>query len=171
MIVAEVSGVDYYDYIRRNIYEPAGMSNSDHYDRTRPIPNLADGYWKDDADEWTKNIFLLSPRGTPAGGGYSTVEDLLAFDVALREGKLVGAEMREQLFSPDPERNSPAYGYGFMVSSLAPDREVGHGGTYFGVSARLSIFLDSGDTFVALCNGPAAQTAYTKALELIERSK
>jgi len=58
-----------------------------------------------------------------------------------------------------------------MVSSLAPDREVGHGGTYYGVSARLSMFLDSGYTFVALCNGPAAQTAYTKALELIERSK
>ncbi len=171
VIVSEVSGMDYYDYIRKNIYEPAGMRNSDHYDRTRPITSMADGYWKDDEGEWTKNIFLLSPRGTPAGGGYSTVDDLLAFDSALRANKLVSEGMRERLFAPDPDGNSPAYGYGFMISGLAPDSEVGHGGTYYGVSARLSMFLDSGYTFVALCNGPAAQTAYTKALELIERAK
>lgn len=171
VIVARVSGMDYYDSIRQNIYEPAGMTNTDHYDRTRPIPNLADGYYKDEDGQWTKNVFLLSPRGTSAGGGYSTVEDLLAFDVALRANKLVGAETRDRLFAPDPERNSPAYGYGFIISALAPDHEVGHGGTYPGVSAHFSMFLDSGYTFVALCNGSEAQTAYTKALELIERAK
>ncbi|MCP3979156.1 MAG: serine hydrolase [bacterium] len=171
VIVSHVSETDYYDYIRRQVYGPAGMKNSDHYDRTRPNPDIADGYWTDEDGVLTKNDFLLSPRGTPAGGGHSTVEDLLAFDVALRADKLVGEEMRDRLFAPDPERNSPAYGYGFIISALAPDHEVGHGGTFPGVSAHLSMFLDSGYTFVALCNGPAAQTAYTKALELIERSK
>ena len=28
--------MDYYEYVRRNIYRPAGMKNSDHYDHTRP---------------------------------------------------------------------------------------------------------------------------------------
>ena len=99
------------------------------------------------------------------------MDDLLAFDVALRTNKLVGEKMRETLFAPDPDRNSPAYGYGFIISALAPDKEVGHGGTFPGVSAHLSMFLDSGYTFVALCNGDGAPTAYTKALELIERRK
>ncbi len=146
------------------------MKNSDSYDRTLPIPNLADGYWKDEG-VWRKNTFMLSARGTSAGGGYSTVADLLAFDTALRSNKLLTEEMRDRLFTPDAERNSPGYGYGFIIGALAPDREVGHGGSYYGASAQLSMFLDSGYTFVALCNDSAAQTAYMKALVLIEQTK
>jgi CubicO group peptidase (beta-lactamase class C family) len=171
VIVSQASGMDYYDYIRKNIYEPAGMNNTDHYDRTLPDPRIADGYWKDENGDWRRNIFLLSPRGTSAGGGYSTVGDLLAFDMALRSEQLLGKEMRDLLFTRDAQRNSPSYGYGFMIISLAPNREVGHGGTYYGVSAHLSMFLDSGYTLVALSNGPGAQLAYPKAMELIARTR
>ncbi len=38
--------------------------------------------------EWS-NIYALPPRGTPTGGGYFTVEDLLKFDHALRNHKLL----------------------------------------------------------------------------------
>jgi len=157
-------------YVRAHIYGPAGMSSSDHFDRTLPIPGLADGYWEYEG-EIRRNTLLLTPRGTSAGGGYSTVDDLLAFDRALRSNKLVSAEMRERLLAPDPERSSPSYGYGFMIMALGEDREVGHGGKFPGTSAHLSIFLDSGYTFVALCNGPGAQIAYSRALGLIERAK
>ena len=109
VIVAKVSDMDYYEYVRRNIYRPAGMKNSDHYDHTRPTPGLADGYWTYEG-ELRKNTLLLAPRGTSAGGGYSTAEDLLAFDTALRSNKLLSAEMRDRLFTPDPERNSPSTG-------------------------------------------------------------
>jgi len=170
VIVANVSGMEYYEYVRRNIYGPAGMKNSDHYDHTRPTPGLADGYWTYEG-ELRKNTLLLAPRGTSAGGGYSTVEDLLAFDIALRSNKLLSAEMRDRLFTPDPQRNSPSYGYGFMIRARAPDREVGHGGTFPGTTAQLSMFLDSGYTFVALCNGVGAPVAYNKVLGLIERAK
>jgi len=170
VIVAHVSGMDYFEYIRRNVYGPAGMKSSDHYDHTIPTPGLADGYFRHEG-EIHKNTLLLAPRGTSAGGGYSTVEDLLAFDIALRSEELLSAEMRDWLFTPDPERNSPSYGYGFMVHELAPDWEVGHGGTFPGTTAQLAMFLDSGYTFVALCNGLGAQAAYNKAIELIERAK
>ncbi len=42
-IIEVISGQDYYDYIRENIYEPAGMKDSDHYELDRPVPNLATG--------------------------------------------------------------------------------------------------------------------------------
>lgn len=169
VIVAHVSGMDYFDYVRRHVYDPAGMTRSDHYDVTRPPAGLADGYWRDEGVV-RKNVLFLTPRGTPAGGGYSTVRDLLAFDAALRSGKLVSAAMRGQLFAPDPERSSPGYGLGFMIHALGEDREVGHGGTFPGVSSMLAMFLDSGYTFVALSNGDGgAHTAYNKFLTLIDR--
>ena len=94
-IIESVSGMDYYDYIRKNIYEPAGMTNTDSYDKDGPVVNLAMGYTNmNGADlegtgyEWN-NMYSLPPRGTPTGGGYSTVEDLLKFDKALRNFKLL----------------------------------------------------------------------------------
>ena len=94
-VIEAVSGTDYYDYIRKNIYEPAGMTNTDSYDKDGPVENLAMGYTNmNRADregtgyEWN-NMYSLPPRGTPAGGGYSTVEDLLKFDKALRGFKLL----------------------------------------------------------------------------------
>ena len=148
----------------------AGMKNSDHFDHTVPNENLADGYFQYEG-KVRKNTLYLAPRGTSAGGGYSTVDDMLAFDQALRSNKLLKPETRDLLFSPQPERNSPSYGYGFMIVALGSDREVGHGGTFPGTTTYLSIYLDSGYTFVALCNGRGAQAAYNKALGLIERLK
>lgn len=80
-IVESVSGQTYFEYVRENVAKPAGMINTDCYDMDRPIENLALGYIKepatDDQPEWRSNIFMHVAKGGPAGGGYSTVEDLL----------------------------------------------------------------------------------------------
>ena len=97
-IIEKVTGMDYFKYIRDKIYKPAGMSNSDSYDRDGPVDNLAVGYTNGNSMDkintgynW-ENTYMLAPRGTPAGGGYSTAEDMLKYDTAIRIGKLVGKE-------------------------------------------------------------------------------
>ena len=104
-IIEEVSGLDYFDYIKKNIYDPSGMSNTDTYHRDDLIENLAVGYTNmnpNDPDgkgyEWS-NTYMLSPRGTPAGGGYSTTEDLLKFDKALRNHRLLNSDYTQYLLS------------------------------------------------------------------------
>ena len=168
VIVAQVSGEDYFDYIREHIYKKAGMASTDSFDIRRPVPNLAVGYSRDE-DDWLNNTMMLSPRGTSAGGGYSTVEDLLRFDQALRSGRLIQPASVHLLCSPKPDSNSPSYGYGFMIMGPASDRIVGHGGSFPGVSAHLSIYLDTGYTFAVLSNGDGAQLLTAKIIELIAR--
>jgi CubicO group peptidase (beta-lactamase class C family) len=167
-VIEKVTGQSYYDYIRENIYKPAGMVNSDCYDLDRVNPNLAVGYEKDyteDGARFRNNIFSHVIRGGAAGGGYSTVEDLLRFDVALRSNKLVGAEYVKLLLSPKPELNSPDYGYGFGI-----DREnqiAGHSGGFEGISSNLDMFLNSGYTAVVLSNyGGASFPVQEKMREL-----
>src|SRR5262249_4825572 len=46
-VVEKVSGQSYYDYVRENIYRPAGMTNSDCYELDRVNTNLAVGYEKE----------------------------------------------------------------------------------------------------------------------------
>jgi CubicO group peptidase (beta-lactamase class C family) len=152
-VIEKATGQSYYDYVRENIYKPAGMINSDCYDLDRVNPNLAVGYEKeytDDGVQFRNNIFSHVIRGGAAGGGYSTVEDLMRFDVALRSNKLVGAEYVKLLLSAKPELNSASYGYGFQIDGA--NRIVGHGGGFEGISSNLDMFLNSGYTAVVLSN-------------------
>lgn len=169
VVIESATGENYFEYIRKNIYEPAGMINSDCYDMDRPVPNLAIGYTKD-AGEWQNNLYMHVIRGGPAGGGFSTVEDLLNFDIALRSGKLLSPEFRDMVWSPKPELNSPEYGFGFGISGEAGNRIVGHGGGFPGINAKLDMYLDSGYTVAVMSNyDGAAETVATKIRELIGR--
>jgi CubicO group peptidase (beta-lactamase class C family) len=168
-VIEKASGQDYFTYIRENIYKPAGMINSDCYELDRVTPNLAVGYDKQFDDKgytFQNNIFKHVMRGGPAGGGYSTVEDLHRFAVALRAGKLVGAEYVKLLLAAKPELNSPNYGYGFGIT--AEPRIAGHSGGFPGISSNLDMFLDSGYIAVVMSNyGGASRLASEKMRELV----
>ena len=93
-IVEKVSGEDYYKYVREHIYKPAGMKDTDSYELDAPVPNRAVGYTRESphgpapGGGRRNNLYITFVKGSPAGGGYSTVDDMLAFDGALRSGKL-----------------------------------------------------------------------------------
>ncbi|HZG53950.1 MAG TPA: serine hydrolase domain-containing protein [Pyrinomonadaceae bacterium] len=169
-VIEKATGQSYFDYVRENIYKPAGMTNTDAYELDLVTPNLAVGYQKEFNEDGTvrfrNNVFQHVIRGGPAGGGYSTVGDLLKFDTALRAGKLVGAEYVKQLLSAKPELNSPEYGYGFGVDTK--NRIVGHSGGFAGISSNLDMFLDSGYTAIVMSNyGGGSQPVIRKLQELI----
>lgn len=166
-VIESVTGQSYFDYVRENIFKPAGMSDTDSYEMDRPIPNLAIGYTKR-PDGWYNNILMHVVRGGPAGGGYSTVRDLLKFDRALRSGKLVNEITFNSLTTPKPELNSPHYGYGFGIHGTQNDRIVGHTGGFPGVSADFKMFLDQGYTVAVLSNyGGAAHAVSERIMELM----
>jgi CubicO group peptidase (beta-lactamase class C family) len=152
-VIEVASGQSYFDYVRENIYKPAGMTNTDTYELDRVNPNLAVGYEKRFTDagvDWVNNVFSHVMRGGPQGGGFSTVEDLFKFDQALRSGKLVSAESFKILTSAKPELNSPNYGYGFQIdSSLGV---AGHGGGFTGISSNLDMYLGSGWSAIVMSN-------------------
>lgn len=152
-VIEVASGQSYFDFVRENIYKPAGMTNTDCYELDRVNQNLAVGYDKQFTDEgvrWQNNIFAHVMRGGPQGGGYSTVEDLLRFERALRTGKLVSQKTFRLLTTPKPELNSPNYGYGFGINAAAGS--FGHSGGFPGISSNLDMFRDSGWTAIVMSN-------------------
>jgi CubicO group peptidase (beta-lactamase class C family) len=157
-IVEKVAGKSYFDYVRERIHEPAGMVNTDAYEMDDVVPNLAIGYVRDrqEPSRWRNNLFMHVIKGGPAGGGFSTAEDLIRFAEALRTGKLLKQKTWELLASPKPELHSPDYGYGFQVS--ADGNVVGHSGGFPGISAQLAIYLKGGYAVAAMSNygAPAA---------------
>ncbi|MQY61528.1 serine hydrolase, partial [bacterium] len=171
VVIESVTGQSYFDYIRKNIYEPAGMKNSDSYEMDYPVGNLAIGYSLDRKSEygWQNNLFKHVIKGGPAGGGFSTVGDLHGFARALQTGKLVSVDSLKTLWKDHSGEN---YGYGFRVVQGPNGKVVGHGGGFPGINGQLDIYLDKGYIVAVLSNydhgaSPVAQ----KISQLLARVK
>jgi CubicO group peptidase (beta-lactamase class C family) len=168
-VIEMASGTGYFDYVRKHVYGPAGMSDTDSYDMDAPVENLAMGHTKR-GSEWFENTFMHVIRGGPAGGGFSTAPDLLRFARAMQDGTLVSAGSREAMWTPKPELSSPDYGYGFQVGGAPEDRVVGHGGGFPGINSNLDIFVDSGYVSIVLTNvDQGAQPVVQRIQEMIGR--
>jgi CubicO group peptidase (beta-lactamase class C family) len=171
-VIETASGRNYFDFVREEIYAPAGMVNTDCYDMDKPVPNLAIGYSKERTPEgvgWINNLYQHVIRGGPAGGGFSTVEDLYRFARALVGGKFVSAEMVRTLTTSKPEIGSQNYGYGFRIGGEPGNRIVGHSGGFSGISSNLDIYLDSGFVAVVMSNySQGSQAIERKTGELIQ---
>lgn len=154
LVVEKVSGQSYYGYVQKHIYNKANMLNSGSFELDSVTDNLASGYLKRmHSDQWVDSIYARAIKGSPAGGGFSSAEDLYQFAIALTEFRLLGKKLTEDAYTEKTQYNSAFwYGYGFSVSGEENNRVVGHGGAYLGVDARLDIHLDSGFIVVILAN-------------------
>jgi CubicO group peptidase (beta-lactamase class C family) len=93
LLIERLSGQDYYTYVREHIFKPAGMTGTASYAVDSLPPNTAIGYTRGDEDAPASaplraNSGDLPGRGSSAGGGYSTAQDLLRFLQALRENRI-----------------------------------------------------------------------------------
>jgi CubicO group peptidase (beta-lactamase class C family) len=93
LLIERLSGQDYYSYVKQHIFEPAGMTRTGSYFVDSLPPNTAIGYTRGDRSAPPgapvhPNSAELPGRGSSAGGGYSTAQDLLKFLKALRERRI-----------------------------------------------------------------------------------
>ncbi len=115
-VVERASGQSYYDYVQQHVFEPAGMVNTGYHAPDDRAPNTAIPYttapavlgdFGEDArrpSERRPATSLLAYRGSSAGGGYSTAEDLLRLSRALHARRLLNAAFTDSLldFRPGP---------------------------------------------------------------------
>ena len=105
------------------------------------VPDRSIGYTREDPTKpWAPNTDTLPYRGTSAGGGYSTVTDLLRFANALTKHELLDARHTELLTTSKTETpNGGKYGYGFGEGTTDGVRCLGHGGGAPGMNGDLQI--------------------------------
>lgn len=166
-VIEAVSGQDYFEYVRENIFDPAGMINSDpNGARDAPAVNTATGYTNmNPYDQERKgyrwsNIYMIAATGTPAGGGYSTAEDLLAFDTAMRNNRLMSAAYTNFFYNRFQ---------GSVDSAEPPSRTMGFAGGAPGVNTFFAVDLKDGYTIIILSNYdmPVADTVGRAIIEML----
>lgn len=159
-IIENVSGENYFDYIQRHVFAPAGMRASG-FDRLDEVtPNLAVGYFHEGvfSTEWKADWLKLGVKGGPSGGGYSNNTDLLRFASALREGKLVKPATLAKMFDDEVPAGPGGYAAGFGDRLSHGDHVRGHAGGIEGTTANLQLIWKGGAAVALTSNEGPSQT-------------
>lgn len=158
MLVEEVSGMQWADYVQRNIYDPLGMTASSV---DKDVPGLTVPYGRRLPDGTRAVIPFVDARGMAAATGItSNVEDMARFVSAqFRRGKRGGAQilstgsLREMHRVRSMENDwESGYGIGFSSNRIKDKVWVGHGGGYPGNTTQTFIQLDDKVGVIVLTN-------------------
>lgn len=142
-VIEGAAGTTFLDYLRRNIFEPAGMHSTRDDDPFVIIRDRASGYRVSADSTKLENARAVDMSNKmPAGGFLSTAEDLVRFAAAFMNDELVTPWTRTTMLTPQHTRDGTTTGYG-LGWALFPDelwygeREAFHGGGTPGVSTML----------------------------------
>jgi CubicO group peptidase (beta-lactamase class C family) len=170
LVIERVSGETYYDYVRRHIFTPAGMINTDNFAPRDDVPNLALGYTR----RLGEGPPVTGPRkintdfihrGAASGGGYSTVEDLFRFARALLGHKLLNKEHTELMMTGKVATDRGGkYGFGMAETFIDGARVVGHSGGAPGINGQLDMYPERGYTVAVMTNYDGSARAVVERL-------
>jgi len=158
MIIEQVSGERWADYVDRNIFKPLGMRASSV---DQNVPGLALPYGRRMPDGTREVLPFVDARGMAAATGVtSNLEDMAKFVSAqFRRGPRGGAQvvstgsLREMHRVRSVEENwMSGTGLGFDISRIKDRTYVGHGGGYPGNTTQTLIQLDDKVGVIVLTN-------------------
>lgn len=158
-IIELTSGETYEDFIKKNIFDKIGMTNSYYASDRKIIKNRAYGYHKKSSGYVNKTIINFSVPFS-SGSLMSTLDDLLKWQNALNQNLLLNPKDGVKAFTKYKLNNGQEieYGYGWHLKNIngIPTRE--HGGSIFGFKS-MAVYIPSEDIYVVGfsncdCNSP-----------------
>lgn len=152
-VVEKVTGKPFAEVLSERILKPLGLRHT-RYEPARGGPGMATGY---------TSFGLAAPiPATPeakgwvgsAGGLWSTPTDLLAWDLALIDGKVLAPESYRVLTTPRrlADGRSSGYGCGMGVNDRGDALVLSHGGAVSGFVAQNVIIPATRSAVVLLAN-------------------
>lgn len=145
-IVEQVADTSWDAYLDTHVFKLAGMTS------TSPLASAANTAEPFTGAARTGLRSLPYYVGLPAGGGYSTLDDLHRFGAALRETRLLDAAHLDLLTRARIAAGSAQWSLGLRVAARNGAPYYGHGGSAPGVNADFAIYPDSGYQAIVLSN-------------------
>ncbi len=140
-VIEGTSGSKYVDFVRQNVFAPAGMEHTQVDDRFAIIPYRTRFYQKTDSGTVQNADFLDSSYKIPGGGWLSSAEDMAQFEVAILNDKLVKRATRDLMWTPlkPSDGSKDSYGLGWGNGNEDGIASVGHNGGQQGTSTAFTI--------------------------------
>jgi CubicO group peptidase (beta-lactamase class C family) len=152
--VEGASGQSFLDYVRANVFEPAGMFSARDDDTLALIPHRAQGYAKGASGELRNSALADTSNKVPGGGLCATVEDVARFAMALQGGVLLTRESLGRMLTRQKTKDGKpvGYGLGFFLTERDGVKEAWHTGGQQRVSNVLYLQPDRRIGVVLLSN-------------------
>ncbi|MEO6734392.1 MAG: serine hydrolase [Ferruginibacter sp.] len=154
-IIGKVSGKPYEAYLKETFFDPLGMKNTGVHYAAIKLEHEAKGYSKNkELYEPAKNWDMSWAGG--AGAIYSTVDDLLKWNIALHNGKVLNEQSWKAATTPAVLKNGepPAmkYGYGLIFNNFRGVDIISHSGGLHGFLTQLAYYPKEKMTVVMFVN-------------------
>ena len=172
LIIAEVSGMPYEDYVQKNLFDKAGMKDAHYCSESKIFKRQVTGYDSDSAGPVQKGP--LSHQWPYAAGSLcSSAVDLVRWNEALhQQGTILGAAAYQEFITPETLTDGSVLGYtkGIAIYPRIGHKALHHGGGINGFLSENIYFPDDSLSVVVLFNtaGPEGPDKYAlKIAELI----
>ncbi len=154
MIIRKVTGRFYGDVIKEKIFVPLSMETARIISEEEIVMNRAAGYQLNNGT--LKNQAWVAPslNTTADGSIYLTILDLVKWDAAITNKKLITDAGRTQMTTPVRLNNDSSYNYGFawFLHPVIKRNAQSHSGSWQGFNSFLLKFPDDGLTIIILTN-------------------
>ncbi|HQQ84012.1 MAG TPA: serine hydrolase [Cyclobacteriaceae bacterium] len=167
-IIQKVAGMSYEQAIRKNIFQPLGMSHSgfDYTALSRPEKSTAYRVFTNN----NKQIAVLYDSAGPfsAGAIYATTGDLYKYYRSFRTHQIIGARSQEMAFAPSKTNDGYGYGWQLKKETMQPT-VVSHSGGAAGFRSNFAMIPGEGICIIILNNHENANPEYLtcKILEIL----
>jgi serine beta-lactamase-like protein LACTB, mitochondrial len=148
------SGQKYMDFVRENVFVPAGMTHTRMDDRFAVIPYRTRFYSKDKSGAVVNAEFLDPSYKVPGGGWLSSAEDMAKFEVATLNDRLMTRATRDVMWTTQKAADGKETGYalGWGTGNGFGTLDVGHGGGQQGTSTFILMIPEKRAGVVVLMN-------------------
>jgi CubicO group peptidase (beta-lactamase class C family) len=154
MVIRKASGTFYGDVLAERVFKPLGMNTTRVISEAAIVPHRAAGYTlvKDEL----RNQGWVSPAlNTMADGAlYFSLKDLLAWDAAVRGGRLLSPASWNAVFQPVRLTDGKTFGYGFgwAIGTRGGQTVYRHGGAWQGFKTHYAVFHRGNVSIMVLAN-------------------
>lgn len=166
-IIEKVTGESFESFLRKNVFEPAGLKNTGIYNPETILPKIAKHYLPESfapgalvGNQFWANFAMFQGHGNL----YSTVDDLAKFMRALQRGTALLSETSKAKMMTSQIEGSDEWGYGMETHSRLGRKSVGHGGRFNGAFGVAAVFPEDDLVVVLLSNNDANANALSQAL-------
>ena len=152
-ILERLLNMSYAEVIQQLIFDPLGMMHSYYLSPEPILPSRASGYTHTEHG-YQHARFLTAAVTYAAGGLGSTLEDLLLWDAALREERLLNRITQDRMYTPVQlvDGTKENYGLGWGIGQYRQRHFLCHAGGIPGFSAFFGCFPEESVTIIILSN-------------------
>jgi CubicO group peptidase (beta-lactamase class C family) len=165
--VEGASGMKFTDYLRRHVFEPAGMRTARDDSARDIIAHRAQGYVRDRDGKLRNSDLADTGYKIPGGGLCGSVLDLAGFAIANTEARLLKRETLDRMWVAQKTADGAAtrHGLGWGLDAYRGKAVPSHGGAQQRVSSWLILVPERGAAVALVGNlegmgGPLARLSH-----------